>query len=114
MQSKNSNTYIIPSHITYFSVEQLTIYDEDYGTIVVEDPALYEVIAHLDSYHQRFSRGEELPQPAQLTVFQGSESECHKFVKSKLRRQEFLKWVGYVVAGLVGSVVGSLLTLWFS
>ena len=105
MQSKNSNTYIIPSHITYYSVEQLTIYDEEHGSIVVENPEVYEVLVHLDSYHQ---------QHAQLTVFQGSESECHKFVKRNLRRQEFLKWTGYIVAGLVGSVIGSLLILWFN
>ena len=64
MQSKNSNTYIIPSHITSFSVEQLTIYDEEHGSIVVENPEIYEVIVHLDSYHQH---------PTHLSVFEGRE-----------------------------------------
>ena len=88
------------SHITAFSVEQSSVYDEEHD-IEVAIPDIYEVIVHLDSHHQ----------PPQLSVFQGSESECHQFVERKLRRQEVLKWIGYVVAGLAGSLLTVLALL---
>lgn len=94
----------MPSHITHLSVEQVTVYnefreeDEFYEEPIVEDPEFYGVIAHLDS---------ENP----ITLFEGTECECHAFVRRKLRRQKFQKWAGYLAAGAIGSLLTFLLNL---
>ena len=73
----------------------------------------YDVVAYLDTetigHDPR--EGKEVEGQAFVTVKRGTEKQCQRFTKNKLRLQCLSQWIGYLVAGGLGAVLTSLLGL---
>ena len=92
------------SHITHFSIQSI---------LFNRDSPDYEVVVFLDASAQSLllpTLDSEQDQ-ACLTVCQGPEKKCKRFIKRKLRWQSISQWIGYLVAGGLGAVLTYLFQL---
>ena len=101
IKSLTDNTWINLNHVTHFTVRH------SFGQLHA-----YTVDAYLDASEQGLTtpRAGLTQDQTSIWVYEGSEKQCVRFIKRKLRWQTIYQWLGYLVAGGIGAVLTYFLT----
>ena len=96
-------TWINMNHITHFTIEESN------------EPSTYDVVVYLDVGRNGHDprQHQVVEGQAFITVYQGSVKECERFIRRRQKLEGFYNWLGYLVAGSLGAVLGAVITLLF-
>ena len=98
IKSLDQDVVVNMIHITHFSIEKIVFPD---------DSEIHEVTAFLDTSGKFFSpsKFDDVQDQASLTVHQGTHEECVEFIDKQQFLEGVFQWIGYLVAGGIGSIL---------